>query len=98
MSESTRRTLFPVCARTTARFKAVKLLPSPISPLVTRITCGGVPGEESSKEVRKARNASALPELRCSRVTGSVNCRSGRESFLPLRATLGSTPSDGSEQ
>ena len=72
---SRRSTFCPVWARTTARLSAVKLLPSCIMALVTRITCGGLPGEESKREVRRARKASALPELRCSMVTGRINCR-----------------------
>src|SRR5689334_3415282 len=62
MSASIKTTLQPVCISEIARLIAVVVLPSLGAALVTSIVLGGRPEEESNKDVRTERYASAINE------------------------------------
>ena len=61
-STSTSNTRTPVCAKTTAVFSALTVLPSEFDALVNKIVFGGAPARESISAVRNDRYASPTTE------------------------------------
>src|SRR5580700_3357861 len=62
-SASISNTRLPRCANTSAEFALIVVFPSCGKALVTRITLGGAPYDESRIEVRRDRNASAASDF-----------------------------------